>query len=163
MQGPALPDFSGTRSLYAENAAVKKEYDAQMVASGLMSHKEELADLQSVVTQQQALTDASFNQQIGMYSTLDAEYQKLMNQKMIADERFHIAHMKLTQQGVDEENKQWKQISSVVERNMDSMVKGVMTGSQTMYQAFGRMLGNLIISFSEAVVKMGVEWAAGEL
>ena len=156
-------DSSKDRELYASNYEAKKSNDELMVASGKMSHSEELSDLQAALTHQQALTDASFDNDAAQYEKDEIGYSDLMTQKAIADNKFADKHNKLTEESLKEDDKAWKSAADTVSKSLDTMVNGVLQGTQTMWQMFGKMLGNLVLSMADAVVKMGVTWAAGQL
>ena len=161
---PAKDDTEDTqgkdRQLYAEQYAVKKEYDDLMVQSGRLSKKQEIADLQEALTKEQTLVDQSFDQQMSLYDEDDARYTKLMDEKQLADEKFLIQHMKLTQEATKEDAKYWTQAINTIDKNLDSMLTGVLQGTQTMGQAFQRLAGNMVTSFIEAIAKMTIQWIA---
>jgi len=56
--------------------------------------------------------------------------------------------------------KDWQAGLNVIDRSLDTMLKGVLEGTQTWQQAMGRLFDNLALAFIEAVVKMMVQWAA---
>jgi len=156
-------DFSQQRQLLEENYNVKKEYDDLKVESGEMSHKQELADLMAYNEVVAAMTAELFDNEMAQYNKDSIEYQKLQDQKVLADQKFNIEHMKLTQAQVKDDMKVWTEIFNTIEKNFDSMIKGLMQGTQTFQQAFRNMAQNLVISFVEAVAKMGMEWIKKEL
>ena len=157
---PPPLDLSESRSGLAEQYDVKKEYDALMVESGQMSHKQEYADLQSQLNLQQTLTDASFDQQEAEDGLTVQQYQNLIEKKSIADQKFAIEHMKLTQEQTKEDTKDWTSALNTIDKSFDQMLTGVLQGTQTIGGAFERMAGDMVISFIEAIAKMLVQWAA---
>ena len=85
----------------------------------------------------------------------DAEaYNKLIDQKQIADNKFADEHNKLMQKQNEEDEKQWTSAIQSVDKSMDTMVSGVLQGTQTIGEMFGRMCGNMIISFAESVAQI---------
>lgn len=165
-----LPDQSGAddtkddlaeqRSIYAEQYDVKKQTDDLMVQSGQLSHQQEFSDLQNALAKQKALTDQSFADEMAEYDDDSAEYQKLQDQKLIADEKFSIESMKLTQQETKEESKSWTDAINTIDKSFDTMLSGVLQGTQTIGQAFKNMAANMVISFAEAIAKMLIKYAA---
>ena len=156
-------DFSDQRALLEEDYGVKKEYDDLKVESGEMSHKEELNDLMNYNDVVAGMTGELFDKQMEEYSKDSIEYQKLNDKKVLADQKFNIEHMKLTQAQLKDDMKVWTDIFDTIEKNFDSMIKGLMQGTQTFSQAFRNLAQNLVISFVEAIAKMGAEWIKKEL
>jgi hypothetical protein len=153
-------DESQQRQLLAEKYDTKKEYDALEVQSGQMSHQQEFADLQKALADEQALVDESFNRQMAQYDEDSAEYQKLQDQKQLADMKFNIEHMKLDLELQKEDAKTWTEVTNIINKSFDSMLTGVLQGTQTIGEAFQKMAQNMVIAFIEAVAKMLVQWAA---
>lgn len=162
-QDDTQDDESEQRQIYAAQYDVKKEYDQLMVASGQMSHQEEFADLQTKLTQQQTLVDQSFTNQMAQYESDDAAYQKLMDQKSLADQKFQIEHMKLTQQATQDDMKFWNTATNAIEKNFDSMIQGMMQGTQTLQGAFQKLAQNLVVTMAEACIKILGDWLKTEL
>lgn len=57
---------------------------------------------------------------------------------------------------------EWQKSLDVIDRSLDTMLKGVLTGTQSWQQAMDRLFSNLAVSFIEAIMKMMVQWAAFE-
>jgi hypothetical protein len=145
------------RQGYQEDYELKKEFDDLKVASGQMTRSQEFADLQQGLSEQQALTDASFESEMYDYELTDEAFNRLQDQKINADKRFALEHGKLTLQQADEDEKYWTKAIETADKSLDTMLQGVLQGTQTMGQAFARMASNMVLSFVEAVAKILVE------
>ena len=156
-------EYAMDRQLYAEDYAVQHEQDLLKVASRKMTYDQMIADLQTALTKEQQLTHASFQAQMDDYEGSEAGFQRLKQQQLIADEKFQIAHDKLTQDMAKNDNKAWDSAFKTIERSMDQMVSGVLQGTQTMGQAFQRLAQNLVISMIESFAKTGLEWAKTQI
>jgi len=55
---------------------------------------------------------------------------------------------------------EWTAAFNVIDRSLDTMLKGVLVGTQTWQQAMARLFDNLALAFIEAVAKMTVQWTA---
>lgn len=153
-------DSEKYRQLQAEKYDVAKSYDDLEVQSGRMSRQQEIADLQAALAFEKALVDDSFNQQMAHYATDSAEYKKLTDEKAIADEKFIVEHNKLTLQATQVDAKAWTQAFNSIEKAFDTMLTGVLQGTQTIGQTFQKMAGNLVITFASAIGEMLLKWSA---
>jgi len=67
------------------------------------------------------------------------------------------------QQAADKVGSAWKGALVLIDTGLDTMLKGVLTGTQTWQQAMDRLFSDLAVSFIEQVAKMMVQWAAFEI
>jgi hypothetical protein len=65
-------------------------------------------------------------------------------------------------QHADEVQRDWSAALGVIDHSLDTMLKGVLLGTQTWQQATARLFDNLALSFIEAIAKMMVQWVAFE-
>lgn len=63
-------------------------------------------------------------------------------------------------QHADQIRRDWTAALNTIDRSLDTMLKGVLMGTQTWQQAVSRLFDNLALSFIESVAKMMVQWAA---
>lgn len=54
----------------------------------------------------------------------------------------------------------WKSAANTISQSFDTMLRGILTGTQSWQQAMNRLIGNLVITWIESLAKMGVQWAA---
>lgn len=156
-------DEATKRQGYADTYAVRKEYDDLSVQSGKESRSQEFADLQKALSDEKTATDASFQSEMALYQEGSDQYEKVKQEMANADLKFQVESMKLTQEETKEAQKDWTEAINTIDKDFDSMLTGILQGTQTIGQAFERMAGNMIISFMEAIAKMLVQWAAFEV
>lgn len=156
-------DLSSQRQAYSEAYDVKKEYDDLMVQSGQMSHQQELADLLQALDQENSLVEQSLMQQQAQYQIGSDDYLKLQNEMNVQAEKYAVERMKITQQEVQQDEKAWTQGLDTIDKSMDTMLTGVLQGTQTIGEAFQRMTSNMVMSFIEAIAKMVLQWTASGL
>jgi|GEM_PF-1554669 len=76
----------------------------------------------------------------------------------------HAAQMvKLNEQAIAEQQKEWTTYLSTIESSFNSQLRGLLAGTTTWSQAFKKILGDLIIKFIEMCETMVVKWAAAQL
>jgi hypothetical protein len=86
-----------------------------------------------------------------LYGTQSAKYVEAQQQMLNATRQ-------TTQQG----DGFWTQMTNDMGRNFDSMIQGVMQGTQSIQQVFERLTINMVTSFIESVGRMIAEWAVFE-
>ena len=155
-------DYAGERALEAQRYDTKKETDDLMVASGKMTHREELNDLDSALKQEQALVDASFKAEEDAYEGSESGYQKLLDQQKIADQKFANDHTRLIIEQTKDDQKAWTSAFDTVAHSFDTMVNGILQGTQTIQSAFLRLAGNLILTMVDASIKIAFNWIKDE-
>ena len=153
-------DAAQQRQLIAAKYDTEKEAAEELVTLGTWTNQQKFSDLQKALAQEKSATDASFQQQMDDYEGDEVGYQKLVDEKQLADEKFNIESMKLTDQAAKESAKSWTTALDTIDKDFDTMLTGVLQGTQTIGQAFERMAGNMIISFMEAIAKMLIQQAA---
>jgi hypothetical protein len=164
LAGPQDTDAdSKQRELYEKQYDTKKEYDELMVQSGAQSHAQELADLSAALDKEQALIDQSFTEQMAQYNQDSKEYKALIDEKEIADQNFYIQHLKLVDQMTKQEAKGWTDAFTSIQKSFDTMLTGVLQGTQIWQQALQRVFSNMVLSFASAVAEMLSKWSAFQL
>ena len=137
-----------------------KEKDALLVESGKMSYAEMYADLQEALAKEEAATNKSYEESISQYNAEDKQYAQLKQEEANADVAFNTKSAQLSLAASKESAKSWDSAFNTIDKSFDTMLTGVLQGTQTIPQAFERMAGDMIISFTEAIAKMLIRWAA---
>ena len=145
------------REIYSEDYNVKKEMDALKVASGEMTQQQMYSDLQAELLKEHNLIDTSFDEQAKLYEADSQKYQQIQQEKYIADQKFAIEKMKLDQEAAQNSNKEWTSAINTINHSFDTMLTGVLQGTQTISQAFARMAGNMIVSVISAIGRIIIE------
>lgn len=102
------------------------------------------------------------NEQAGL-DQQSVEYQVLADKIRVIRAKLNVDLAGLNKHDLDTEAADWQSFSGTVNGAFDAMVSGVLQGTQTIWQAFGRMTGNMILVFVEAVAKMMFQWLAFEV
>jgi hypothetical protein len=84
-----------------------------------------------------------------IYGKDSAEYQKALQQKDQLD-RQHAA----------QEQQVWQKAATTISNAFDTMLRGVLQGTQTWQQAIERLVGNLVLTMIENFAKSTIQWAA---
>ncbi len=155
--------YAMDRQLYAEDYNVQKEQDELKVANRKMTFDQMTKALQEALIKEQSLSDASFDDQLAGYEGDEAGYQRLLAQKTISDQKYQIAHDKLTLAMTKNDNKTWDSAFKTIESSFDQMLKGVLQGTQTIGQAFQKLGQNLVVAMLESFAKTEMEWAKTQL
>lgn len=141
-------------SLYQQQYQAKKDTDDLSVQSGKMSHQEEFADLKAALDQEQSATDAAYEHELYDMDQTDADYNKLLAEKAVADQKFLNDHTRLTLEAGKQDSKAWDSAFETIDKSFDTMLTGILQGTQTLGQAFNKLAENLIISMLEAELKV---------
>ena len=88
--------------------------------------------------------------------------QKLYDQLLILKAKHEQDIAKLDMQSAQLQQQQNKQITDTISKDFDTMLQGVLQGTQTWQQAMARMFDNLILSWIEAEAKLVVKWGVDE-
>jgi hypothetical protein len=147
----------------------KKDLLDQEVAAHQITEVQKYSQLIGFNDQEQAAEEAALADELRLYSEGSAEYERVRDKMEIVDAQFAANWMKLQaqmQQAADKANKQteemYKSVFDTIDRDMDTMISGVLQGTQTWQQAMARVFTNLELSFAEAVANMALKWAAFE-
>lgn len=145
----------------------RKDTDAQMVASGKMSKQQELEDLKDFAGQELHINVAAIDAEASLYDKDSAQYHELMNKKLILNVQYNNEVQKLTAQSMQLQEAQTKQVfgamTSIISKDFDTMLTGVLQGTQTWKQAMAKTFDNLAISAIEAIAKIVAEWTVFEV
>lgn len=139
----------------AEQTLIQTAFGQKRISQG-----QEIADLTDLYQQEYAAAVAYYTQKAALdvadvakvqadhdaIRTSWAELQvKLINLQATAD--------KTMGQG-------WQQLIDQMNSGIDSMVTGVLQGTQTMWQAFGRFTGDMLLTFGKSIAQMTLQWLA---
>jgi hypothetical protein len=145
----------------------RKDTDAAMVASGQMSAMQEIGDLQELAAEEYGLSMKAVDELAGTYDEDSAEYAALMNKKKVLTQEYENERAKLAEQGAAAQRKQyeqelapWKQLMGDMGGAFDTMINGILSGTQTWKGALGRAYDDLGIKFAEVMAKMTAEYLA---
>ena len=152
-------------SLQLEKLSIadEKSLDDIKVANGQMTKKQELDDLIKLTKQEQDASEEELNQEMAMYDKNTVAYQQAYDKKLIVTKQYNNEIDKLNAQSAAENAKQWTTLFNSIQSGMDTMVNGVLQGTQTWQQAMVKLFDNLALKFLDDVVLKGItDWAKKE-
>lgn len=134
---------------------------ALMVAKHEETKTQELqADL-SALESERDLTQTALLAEIDTYEKGTAAYQKAVDAKIISEERFNAqitqmrAQIEIAQeQEAQKSAKKWTDAINTIDKSFDTMLTGILQGTQTIGQAFTRMGQNMALSFTLAIAQI---------
>lgn len=143
--------------LEEEYAALKenreRQYQADVIA---MDRRRELwakgSDEWRRITDEMAIAYEKYNQ----------ELMKLDERRIREVEQRNAKIQKEEEKAAKEAAKPWDKAFGVVEHSLDSMLEGILRGTQTTDEAIRRLAGNLVLSMINATTKGVLEWIKGE-
>jgi hypothetical protein len=91
------------------------------------------------------------------------QYQKVMDERKIIDQKYANDRAKIIQQAALEEQKIWTTASNAIQSSFNAQLRGLLAGTTSFTQAGKAMLGDMIIKFIEMIEKWGMEWAVGQI
>jgi hypothetical protein len=146
-----------TTSNYTQFAATQD----LMVSKGEETADQALAAKIDALTKERDAVKAEMETEAKLYGEGTLAYQQEEDKKVIAAQRFNTEIIRLQTEQQDKENeaakkseKSWTDAFDKIGSTFDTMLTGVLQGTQTIGQAFARMAGNLIITFAEAVARI---------
>lgn len=156
--GAVQNDESEKRRLYEQDYQLKKQMDDLKVESGEITRREEITDLMNQLKEEETEVDASYQRQLALYREDSVQYKKVLAEKAVADKKFQIDHIKLTQELTKEDNKQWVASVNTVQRAFSQMASGLIRGTTTIRGAFLNLANSLVTSMADATLKMAFDW-----
>ena len=148
------------RTGYTESYENKKEADELKVQSGKMTNEEMFTDLQAELSKEHDAIHQSFLDEEALYAGKPAKQAEINQEMLNADQKYLNQKAALDLQAAKQSEKSWDSAFNTIDKSFDTMLTGVLQGTQTIPQAFERMAGDMIISFTEAIAKMLIRWAA---
>ena len=146
----------------------RQTLDAQ-VAAGKTTAAQKLQILKDLEEQEYALDLARLDDELSTLDIGTVAWQQSADkiQLLMAQHAQNIAAINALiaangKKTADDSTKDWKTAADTISRDFDTMLSGVLQGTQTWQQAEKRLLDNLALSALENIAKVGAEWALGE-
>ena len=126
------------------------------------------ADKDAAESEYQIELDA-LNRKLALYDADEAEYAKTQDQiEVLAAKhatdmaKLDLRQAEASQKAAQASQKAYESFFNTVDKSMDTMLAGVLQGTQTWQQAMTKLFDNLALAFIEDVSKMALRWAAFE-
>ncbi len=137
-----------------------RENAAAWLSSYMAGLNEQLAALKDQLAEKKIGEQQWYQQSVA----LEQDRQNVLRQLQLEGTAQYAQSLKaiegLEREHVQNSQKQWQSMFNVIDRNIDTMLQGVLTGTQTWQQAMVRLFDNLAVSFIADVAKMALKWAA---
>lgn len=147
----------------------KKDLLQAEVDAGKLTKNQELEALRTLTNQEYDLNRSALDEEIKLSGLTVVERQRVNNEILTlqAQHERDMAALTLQEAAAQEAalkkiQEEYKSFFDIIDRDMDSMLQGVLQGTQSWQQAMARLFDNLTLSFIEDVAKMMLKWAAFE-
>lgn len=145
-----------------ELAQRKADLDTD-VAYMRITESQKLAMLADFANQEYTLNHKELEDELNDDRLSMVQRQKLLDE-MAKLEAKHLQQVDaLHQQAAMSALRQWQSILAPISTAFDGMLQGMLQGTESFRATMGRMLGNLVLSFVEARLKIELDWLAGQL
>lgn len=121
------------------------------------------AALLTALDRRRALTQAALDDELKIGGLSLAQHQKILNEKLTADQKYAFDRQKIIEAAAKEEEKTWNTGFNVIQTSFNSQLRGLLAGTTTWTQAMKSMLGDMVIKAIELFEKMAFEWIAHEI
>jgi hypothetical protein len=132
------------------------------VQAGTISNAEKLAALRQYTDQAYELKRQSLEQEMALDNLSVQAKLRIYDELLLLDAKHQ---QQILQQDVEAQKatqQAWQGTLGIIDQSLDTMLRGVLQGTQTWQQAMDRLFENLAASFIENIAKMMVQWAAFE-
>jgi len=92
----------------------------------------------------------------------EAQYQKLIDQKLLLDQKYRAEHDKLVIAQAERDAQEWQAALTSITSSFNSQLRSLLSGTETFATAWKHILGDMVIKFIESVEQMAVKWLAVE-
>ena len=144
------------------NAALAKSQLELRVKENKESGKQQLADQLTINKLEHDLLIAFYGQQISALDKADANYlaekRRLLGEVQKVNMRFAAQNVQAQIQEAAQVTRVWQSGFNAINRTLDESVKGIIMGTQTMGMAWRRMGADMVASFAENMIKVGLQF-----
>ena len=147
--------------------ATQKDMLEQEVDAQLITKAQEYAALQDYLGLEYQVESDALDKKLALYGQDSREYQEALNQKTLLDAQYGQQLQKLAAEQsaaqlaeIKKTQESYKGFFDTVDKDLDTMLQGVLQGTQTWQAAMARVFDNLALSFIEDIGKMLVKAAA---
>lgn len=142
-------------SLTAKKDAIQQEITAE--GAGNIKKMEMIGQLDAQIYQSQR---RDLEQQMSGYAAGTQQATKYYEDLLQLDQKYAAQKAALDRQIATESGAWAKSAFQTIDTTFDTMLKGVLTGTQTWQQAMAKAFSNMAVSFIESVAKMIAQWLA---
>ncbi|BAE50545.1 phage tail length tape measure family protein [Paramagnetospirillum magneticum] len=151
------------RQFARDSLALQAEELAIQQQTGQISALEQIAQLRKLKDQEYALEKKALNDRKALYRQGTVEYQRAMNDLAKLDQKRALDLKKLDAQQLAEHKRVISEWTAPMKGAMSTMVSGVLQGTMTMQQLFGRALEGIATKYAEKGLEIAMDWAENQL
>ncbi len=143
-----------TAKLAMEQNDARLEHEFKMAQ---INEQQLLALKKKALADEFAAEQAALEKRLSGLSSYDPDYpaqrKKIYDELLALQQKYNLQSTKLDQTMAETRKKEWSSIFSEINRPLDTMVQGVLLGTQRVGVAFQRMGANMLISVIESFIK----------
>ena len=140
----------------------KKDALAEEVAQGKISKEQEIQQLKELADEDFKIDDDMLQHELANGNLSVVQKQRILDQISVLTAKHAADEEKLNLQLVTAQQKQWQDLEKTISSSMNTMLQGVLQGTQTWQQAVGNLFSNLASTLVKNVADMAVHWAVME-
>jgi len=152
----------------------QKDLLDQEVAAKQLSKSQEIAQLESFLGIEYQLESEALAKKLALEAEFNGqdsrEYAQTLNEKTLLDAKYEQQLTRLAAEGAQAQaneakktGQEYKVVTDTIGKDFDSMLQGVLQGTETWQQAMGKLFSNIAVSAVEAIAKIAAEWLVFEV
>lgn len=161
----ALAQISANMQIAKYRLETEKALLQQEAAYHQITKAQEIEQEKQFVDRTFAIDEAALQERLKLYAQDSGEYAKTLNQMRVLAAQHTAAIAKLdaqmaqaNQQAAQQSYRSWQQALQPIERAFDTMLTGVLQGTETLSQAMANAFANAALSVVESILKVIAEW-----
>jgi hypothetical protein len=127
-----------------------------------ISYDQETTALLAALETRKQAEQAVFTAELMRAHEGTAEYQRILNERKAAYDKYLLEKQKATEKAEEQDAKQWKAAADQVAGAFNSQLKGLLAGTTTWAQAMKNISADLVLKFIEGQVKATAEFLANK-
>ena len=103
---------------------------------------------------------AALNAESQISGLTEAQYQKLVDQKLLLDQKWRTEHDKIVIEAAEKDAKEWQAALTPLTSAFDAQLRGLLSGTETWGTAMKRIFQDLVMDAIKWLEKLAIEKAA---
>ena len=165
----ALDNIKTEEQIAKAHLATKIALLQQEAAYHNITKQQEIEQEKQAVDAEFAIDQKALEEKLALYKEGTADYDQTLNQMDVLDAQ-HTAKIaqldvkmaQANQQSSQQTYKAWMMALQPIESAFDTMLTGVLQGTQTLSQAMAKAFDNMAVSIIESIAKVIAEWLVFE-
>jgi hypothetical protein len=140
----------------------ERAYNELLVSYGTITNAQKLALDRAYTEEQYRLDRDQLTFEMSQSTKTVEERAALYNKILELDRKFQTDMRKNNIDTAQDALRQWQGVFSAFGQNFNSALQGILNGTATFTGAMRKLLGDLVIQFIQARIKIELDWLAGE-